>query len=138
MVEYVLREMTSDDRQFIYKLVEDYLKTDFSVTVIALKSFDEYFKTYSQNDLKTYIIMVNNQRAGFVHMTKDGEIGYYLTNEYQNKGIAVSAVKKMLELHPRERYFATVNSNNVRSNNLVKKLGFRPKGIVYEKNNTQV
>lgn len=138
MVEYVLREMTSDDRQFIYKLVEDYLKTDFSVTVIALKSFDEYFKIYSQNDLKTYIIMVNNQRAGFVHITKDGEIGYYLTKEYQNKGIAVDAVKKMLELHPRERYFATVNSNNVRSNNLVKKLGFRPKGIVYEKNNTQV
>ena len=65
-------------------------------------------------------------------------IGYYLTKEYQNKGIAVDAVKKMLELHPRERYFATVNSNNVRSNNLVKKLGFRPKGIVYEKNNTQV
>ena len=133
MVEYVLREMTSDDGQFIYKLVEDYLKTDFSVTVITLKSFDEYFKTYSQNDLKTYIIMVNNQRAGFVHMTKDGEIGYYLTNEYQNKGIAISAVKKMLELHPRERYFATISINNVRSNNLVKKLGFQPKGIIYEK-----
>ncbi len=41
----------------------------------------------------------------------------------------------MLKLHPKERYFATVNINNTRSNNLVKKLGFEPKGIIYEKKN---
>ncbi len=135
MPEYLLREMNSDDRHFIYKLVEDYLKTDFSITVITLKPFDEYFKAYSENDLKTYIIMVNNERAGFVHITKDGEIGYYLTKKYQNKGIATNAVMDMLKMHPRERYFATVNVNNIRSNNLVKKLGFQPKGTIYEKRN---
>jgi RimJ/RimL family protein N-acetyltransferase len=135
MPEYLLREMNSDDCHFIYKLVEDYLKTDFSVTVITLKPFDEYFKAYSENDLKTYIIMVNNERAGFVHITKDGEIGYYLTKKYQNKGIATNAVMDMLKLHPRERYFATVNITNTRSNNLVKKLGFQPKGTIYEKRN---
>ena len=127
--------MAVDDHQFIYKLVEEYLRTDFSVTVLALKSFDEYFKAYSENDLKTYIIIVNDERAGFVHITKDGEIGYYLTKKYQNKGIAVNAVNDMLKLHPKERYFATVNINNIRSNNLVKKLGFKPKGIIYEKKN---
>jgi len=133
--EYILREMTVNDHQFIYKLVEEYLRTDFSVTVLALKSFDEYFKAYSENDLKTYIIIINDERAGFVHITKDGEIGYYLTKKYQNKGVAVAAVNDMLKLHPKERYFATVNINNIRSNNLVKKLGFKPKGIIYEKKN---
>lgn len=125
--------MTVDDHQFIYKLVEEYLRTNFSVTVLALKSFDEYFKVYSDNDLKTYIIMVNDERVGFVHITKDGEIGYYLTKKCQNKGIAVNAVNDMLKLHPKERYFATVNINNIRSSNLIKKLGFKPKGIIYEK-----
>lgn len=125
-----------DDCQFIYGLIEAYLKTDFSVIVLNLKPFDEYFKAYFANDLKTYIIIVNEERAGFVHITKDGEIGYYLTDKYQNRGFASNAVKDMLKIHPLDRFFATVNINNVRSNNLVKKLGFEPKGIIYEKKNT--
>lgn len=133
MPDYVLREMVADDRRFLYGLVEQYLKTDLSVTVITLKPFDDFFKSYLENDLKTHIIMVNNERAGFVHITKDGEIGYYLTEKYQNKGLAINAVRDMLKLHPRERYFATVSIKNTRSNNLVKKLGFQPKGIIYEK-----
>jgi RimJ/RimL family protein N-acetyltransferase len=135
MIEYVLREMILDDQNFIYELIKEYLKTDFSVTVLTLKPFDEYFKAYSSNDLKTYIIVVNEERVGFVHITKDGEIGYYLTKKYEGKGIASNAVRDMLKLQPMKRYFATVNINNTRSNNLVKGLGFFPKGIIYEKNN---
>jgi len=135
MSDYELREITLDDHDFIYRLIEENLKPDLTVTVLKLKPFDEFFKTYLENDLKTYIIVMNKERAGFVHITKNGEIGYYLKSNYQNKGIAVNAVNDMLKLHPKERYFATVNINNIRSNNLVKKLGFKPKGIIYEKKN---
>lgn len=133
MNKYVLREMTLDDQNFMYELIKEYLKTDLSVTVLTLKPFDEYFKVYSSIDLKTYIIYDNDVRVGFVHITKDGEIGYYLTKKYEGKGIASNAVRDMLRLHPMKKYFATVNINNARSNNLVKKLGFVPKGIIYEK-----
>jgi hypothetical protein len=137
MIEYVLREMTLDDQNFMYELIKEYLKTDLSVTVLTLKPFDEYFKAYGSNDLKTYIIMVNEERAGFVHITKDGEIGYYLTKTYEGKGIASNAVKDMLKLQPMKRYFATVNVNNTRSKNLVMRLGFFPKGVIYEKNDDE-
>ena len=133
MVEFELKEMTKEDLEFIYELLKEYFKTDFSVTILTLPPFDDYFKTYFENDLKTYIVMVNKRRTGFVHITKSGEIGYYMLKEYQNKGIAINAVKEMIKLHPRERYFATVNMNNERSKNLVKKLGFQPKGVIYEK-----
>ena len=132
-MKYILREMNSDDQNFIYELIKEYLKTDLSVTVLILKSFEEYFKAYNLNNLKTYIVIVNDERAGFVHVTKDGEIGYYLTKKYEGKGIASNAVKDMLKLHPLKRYFATVNINNTRSTELVKGLGFSPKGIIYEK-----
>lgn len=137
MIGYVLQEMTLVDQNFMYELIKEYLKTDLSVTVLTLKPFDEYFKAYRSNDLKTYIIVRNKERVGFIHITKDGEIGYYLTKKYEGKGIASNAVKDMLKLHPMKRYFATVNINNTRSKNLVMKLGFFPKGIIYEKNNDE-
>lgn len=135
MIEYILREMVTDDQNFIYELISEYLKTGLSVTILTLKSFDEYFKTYSSNDLKTYVIMINNERAGFVHITKDGEIGYYLTKKYEGKGIASNAVRDMLKIQPMKSYFATININNARSKKLVTGLGFNPKGIIYEKIN---
>ena len=135
MIEYILREMVADDRNFMYKLISEYIKTGLSVTILTLKSFDEYFKTYSFNDLKTYIIMINNERVGFVHITKDGEIGYYLTKKYEGKGIASNAVRDMLKTQPMKSYFATININNARSKKLVTGLGFNPKGIIYEKIN---
>ena len=135
MSDFELREITTDDHDFIYKLINENLKPDLTVTVFKLKPFDEFFKTYLENDLKTYIIFVNKERAGFVHITKSGEIGYYLKNSYQKKGIAINAVRNMLKLHPMKRYFATINIKNERSSNLVKKLGFQPKGVIYEKKN---
>ena len=79
--------------------------------------------------------MINNERAGFVHITKDGEIGYYLTKKYEGKGIASNAVRDMLKIQPMKSYFATININNARSKKLVTGLGFNPKGIIYEKIN---
>lgn len=132
MTDYSLREMNMDDCEFLYYLIKKNLKPDLTVTVYTLKPLDEFFKTYFENDLKTYIVMSNSERAGFVHITRSGEIGYYLLEKYQHKGIAINAIKEMLQKHPRDRYFATVSIKNERSNNLVKKLGFKPKGTIYE------
>jgi len=117
----------------MYELINKYLKMDLSVTVLTIKSINEYFQVYNSNDLKTYIIIIDNERAGFVHITKDGEIGYYITKKFEGKGIATNAVKDMLKLEHVKKCFATVNIKNIRSNNLVKGLGFSQKGIIYEK-----
>ncbi len=79
MPEYTLREMLTDNQQFVYKLIEDNLRPELTVTVLKLKPLNEFFKAYFENELKTYIILVSKERAGFVHITKSGEIGYYLT-----------------------------------------------------------
>jgi len=137
MLDYELREMTVDDHDFVYELIKKNLKPELTVTILKLKPIKEFFKSYFESDLKTYIVIVKKERAGFVHITKNGEIGYYLGEKYRNKGIAVNAVREMLKLHPKERYFATVNIKNTPSNNLIKKLGFQPKGIIYEKLSAQ-
>jgi len=133
MLKYILQEMKVGDQKFMYNLLEEYVKTNLSVTVLTLKPFNEYFKIYNSNNLKTYIVIIKEENAGFVHITKEGEIGYYLGKKYEGKGIASRAVKEMLHLNPMERYYSVVNIKNIRSSELVEGLGFLPKGITYEK-----
>ena len=128
-----LREITEDDYRFVYELVDRFLKTDLSVTFLKLPDYEEFVKTYFVNDYKRYIVTNDNSvRLGFVVITKDDEIGYFLSPEYEGKGIALDAVKQLIELNPRERYFATIHNKNKRSINLITKLGFYPKGTIYE------
>ena len=128
-IKAYLREDTEKDHPFVYKLIEDFLKTDLSVTFLKMPSFDEFFKL----DFKRYMITNGKETFGFVQIVKNNEIGYFLDPKYEGKGLATEAVKKLMELVPRDRYFATVNNKNERSKKLVTKLGFSPKGTIYEK-----
>ncbi len=131
---FKLRPATKSDYPLIYKIIREFLTTDLSVTFLKLPRYDEFVKTYFKNDYKRYILINNNnEKMGFVVLTKDNEIGYFLSHEYQGKGIATKAVKMLLKLHPRKRYFATVHNENKRSINVVTRLGFYAKGTIYEK-----
>ncbi len=48
-------------------------------------------------------------------------------------GIGTWAVAQLMKMQLRERYYATINKKNIASVRLITKLGFRPKGIIYEK-----
>lgn len=132
--DFKLRDFEDSDFPFMYQLVVDFLKTDLSVTQLDVMEYKEFVKKFSNDDSKRYVITNDlDERLGFVHLLKNNEVGFFLKPEYQGKGIASRAVKMLMELHPRERYFATINNNNEPSKNLVKKLGFYPKGTIYEK-----
>jgi RimJ/RimL family protein N-acetyltransferase len=129
-----LRESKEEDYPFIYNIIKDFLKTDLSVTFLDLPDYEEFKKTYFSNDFKRYIITDEKlEDLGFVVLTKGDEVGYFLKPECQKKGIAVEAVRITMELNPRKRYFATIHNENKRSINLATKLGFKPKGTIYEK-----
>lgn len=66
-------------------------------------------------------------------ITKENEIGYHLLPKYHGRGIGTEAVRQLMELNPRERYFATIHNENKPSKNLITKLGFHPKATIYEK-----
>ena len=60
-------------------------------------------------------------------------INYQILLAYQGKSIGTRAVNLLIKENPRERYFATIHQKNEKSQNLSKKLGFKPKGIIFEK-----
>lgn len=118
------------DYPLIYEIVKNWLiNTDHSVTVLRIPKYSNFFKV----DSKRYIIKLNNESIGFVHILKNNEIGYYLKPEFQGFGYGKWAVRQLIKRNPRRRYFATINIKNIASKKLVEKLGFRPKGIIFEK-----
>ena len=128
--ELGLVKATKKDHHFIYQIVKNWLEqTDHSVTVLKIPSFAKFFKTKSIR----YIIKKKSVKIGFVHILDNNEIGYYLIPEFQGIGIGTWAVKQLMKIQARNRYYATINNKNIGSIRLVKKLGFRPKAIIYER-----
>jgi len=123
-----------EDYHFVYKLVEEFFKTDLNVMYMKLDSYDEFIKKAFVKSDKHYIVKNEKEvRVGHVHIMDNNEIGYFMAPEYQGKGLGTEAVKKLIELNPRERYFATIHNDNKSSIRLAQKIGFLPKGTIYEK-----
>jgi len=122
---------TKKDSQFVYEVVKNWLDryVDHSVTVLKMPSFTKFSKSKSIK----YIIKKGHINIGFVHILANNEIGYYIIPEFQGRGIGTWAVSEMIRMHPRDRYYATVNNKNIGSVKLITSLGFRPKATVYEK-----
>ena len=125
-----LEEAQKEDFKFIYQLAVDFFKTDLNVTYLEMESYTTFINRIFKKGTNHYIVFENDERIGYVHILKN-EIGYFLLPEYRGKGFGVRAVKKLMELNPKKMYFAIINKNNYASLNLVKKLGFESKGVVY-------
>jgi RimJ/RimL family protein N-acetyltransferase len=133
-MEIFLRDANKNDYDFIYQFTVEMCKTNFIVSYIKLESFDAFVKRdFSDNHIHYIIMNKNNEKIGHVHITKNNEIGYDVLSKYRNQGIGTEALEKIIELHPRERYFLTIHHENKPSIRLAEKNGFSPKGIIYEK-----
>lgn len=126
---YFLRDAVKDDFPFIYNLVKEFLTTDLSVTFLNMPSFEDFFK----NKIKRYVISDGTNLLGFVQILDNNEVGYFLDKRFRKKGIATEAVQLLMQLNPRDRYFATIHDKNEPSKKLVMNLGFLPKATIYEK-----
>jgi len=129
-----LKPCSKDDYKFVYQLVEDMFKTNLNVTYLRLETFEEFVsRAFSGDDIHYIIMNENEEKIGHVHIMQNNEIGYAIIPQFQNKGIGTEAVKKIMEMHPRERYFLTIHNQNKASIRLAEKNGFQPKGTIYEK-----
>jgi len=129
-----LEPCKKEDYKFVYDLTFDFFKTNLNVTYVKMETFDEFVRRVFVPDDKNYIIKNRiGNKLGYVHIMTNGEIGYFIDSMYQRRGYGTQAVKKLMELNPRKKYFASINLKNKASLKVIEKLGFKPKGTVYEK-----
>ena len=71
-------------------------------------------------------------RIGSIYLSKNDEIGIFLSKKYQGKNIGNDALVELIRKNPRERYLANVNPKNKKSSTFFKNNNFKLIQYTYE------
>jgi len=133
---YKLRNATIDDARLLYDWAND---EDVRAMAIVKKTivWDEHIRWLTnklQSDQSHIFILTGdqNEHIGVVRFDKDGEefvISYSIDRLHRNKGMGILilqlGIKKILETDSLCKFAASVQTDNIASNKIFEKLGFR-------------
>ena len=108
-------EIVSDDYDFLYELLNE-RESWMNISHKKIPTFEEHINFVQNHPYeKWYIININNNKVGSVYLTKINEVGIFIKKRFQRLGIGKMVLKHLFELHPKDRYLANINPNNIES-----------------------
>lgn len=129
-----LKEVDEKDVQFLYNLLEERKPVTY-ISHKKMPTYEEHVNFVKSSPYsKWYIIEVDGERAGSIYLTKQNEIGIFLNEGLQEKGIGSNALNVLIGKNPDLRYLANINPENKKSIKFFKKLGFTLIQYTYELN----
>ena len=129
-----MKEVDEKDVQFLYNLLEERKPVTY-ISHKKMPTYEEHVNFVKSSPYsKWYIIEVDEERAGSIYLTKQNEIGIFLNEGLQEKGIGSNALNLLIGKNPDLRYLANINPENKKSIKFFKKLGFTLIQYTYELN----
>ena len=129
-----LKEVDGKDVQFLYNLLDERKPVTY-ISHKKMPTYEEHVNFVKSSPYsKWYIIEVDGERAGSIYLTKQNEIGIFLNENLQEKGIGSNALNVLIGKNPDLRYLANINPENKKSIEFFKKLGFTLIQYTYELN----
>jgi len=111
----ILKSVNKLDRLFLYELLSQ-RKSNVNISHRKMPSLNEHIKFMDSKPYsKWYIILFNNIKCGSIYLSKQNEIGIFLKNDMQGKGIGKKAMNMLMEKNHRTRYLANINPKNKKS-----------------------
>mgnify|MGYP001225995868 CR=1 FL=1 len=110
-----LKSVTNSDIEFLFDLLKE---RDLSTNISHKKmpTYDEHVKfVQSKPYSKWYIIFKSKQKVGSIYLSKNNEIGIFLSKKFQGKNIGDFALNDLIKKNPGERFLANVNPKNKKS-----------------------
>ena len=127
-----LRIVRDSDSKFLFELLEE-RDPRANISHKKMPSYNEHLKFIkSKPYTKWYIILKSKDRIGSIYLSKNDEIGIFLSKKYQGKNIGNDALKELIRKNPRERYLANVNPKNKKSSMFFKNNNFKLIQHTYE------
>ena len=127
-----LKLVTEKDALFLYEL----LKTRDSLANISHKkvpSYDEHVNFILSNPYTAwYIIEYEEEKIGSAYLSKQDEIGIFLTDDSLYDKIGKSVINLLIKNNPRKRYLANVSPQNKKLQNFFVNNGFTGLEYTYE------
>ena len=129
-----MKEVDEKDVQFLYNLLEERKPVTY-ISHKKMPTYEEHVNFVKSSPYsKWYIIEIDEERAGSIYLTKQNEIGIFLNEGLQEKGIGSNALNLLIGKNPDLRYLANINPENKKSIKFFKKLGFTLIQYTYELN----
>ena len=120
-----LKSVTNSDVKFLFDLLKE---RDPRVNISHRK-----MPTYSQHTKfikskpysKWYIILKSKQKIGSIYLSKNDEIGIFLSKKFWGKNVGNFALNELMKKNPRKRFLANVNPKNKKSISFFKNNNFK-------------
>ena len=127
-----LRTVRDSDGEFLFELLKE-RDPRANISHKKMPSYDEHIKFIkSKPYTRWYIILKSKERVGSIYLSKNDEIGIFLSKEYQKKNIGNTALVELIRKNPRKRYLANVNPKNKKSSTFFNKNNFKLIQHTYE------
>ena len=128
-----LKSVTNSDVKFLFDLLKE---RDPRVNISHRK-----MPTYSQHTKfikskpysKWYIILKSKQKIGSIYLSKNDEIGIFLSKKFQGKNVGNFVLNELMKKNPRKRFLANVNPKNKKSIQFFKNNNFKLIQYTFEK-----
>lgn len=133
-----LKKITKSDYRFLYILLRE-RNPQANISHKKMPTYSEHKKfIMSKPYSRWYIIKYKNKNAGSVYLTKQNEIGIFIKNEFQNRGIGKVTLQLLFKKNPKSRYLANVSPKNLKSIEFFEKNGFKLIQYTYEMINSDL
>ena len=127
-----MRTVRDSDGEFLFELLKE-RDPRANISHKKMPSYDEHIKFIkSKPYTRWYIILKSKERVGSIYLSKNDEIGIFLSKDYQKKNIGNTALVELIRKNPRKRYLSNVNPKNKKSSTFFKKNNFKLIQHTYE------
>ena len=128
-----LRIITNSDAEFLFKLLKE-RDPRANISHKKMPSYNQHVNFIkSKPYTKWYIILKSKEKIGSIYLSKNDEIGLFISKKYQGSNVGKYALSQLIKKNPRERYLANVNPKNKRSIRFFKNNDFKLIQYTFEK-----
>jgi RimJ/RimL family protein N-acetyltransferase len=128
-----LSPISKSDIEFLYELLNE-RNSKSNISHKKIPTFNQHTKfIISKPYSKWYIIYYNDKKAGSIYLSKNNEIGIFLSKKFQGKNIGNFALNELMKQNPRKRFLANVNPKNKKSILFFKNNDFKLIQYTFEK-----
>ena len=123
--EIKLTLVSKNDAKFLYGLLKE-RESDVNISHKKMPTYAQHIKFIESKPYsKWYIIRLGNQKIGSAYLSKQNEIGIFITKNMHAKKLGTTALNILIKKNRRKRYLANINPKNKKSMGFFKKNGFK-------------
>ena len=128
-----LKSVTNSDVKFLFDLLKE-RDPRANISHRKMPTYSQHTKFIKSKPYsKWYIILKSKQKIGSIYLSKNDEIGIFLSKKFQGKNVGNSALNELMKKNPRKRFLANVNPKNKKSISFFKNNNFKLIQYTFEK-----